>query len=199
MYLKKIITTLLIFSFLTIPGIARQTSFQLQDDSTVRVDGDSNVRSWGADAETVSGSLTLNNITELSLENLTPENFESLEIAVLAESLDSGTRGLNRNMYDYLKSEEYPEITFTLNNISEINVSGGQASITANGVVNAAGADHQITMSVLAEIPSDGTIRFTGEHEMLMTDFNIDPPTAVFGTVRSADEIVIIYDVIFSN
>ena len=52
---------------------------------------------------------------------------------------------------------------------------------------------------VLAEVVSPTSIRFTGEQEMLMSDFGIDPPTAVFGTVRSADEIVIRFDVTFSN
>lgn len=199
MYVKKIIAALFIFSFLAIPGIAQQTSFQLQSDSSVRVDGDSNVRSWGADAETVSGSLTLNNVTDFSLENLTPESFGSLEMAILVESLDSGTRGLNRNMYGYLKSEDHPEITFTLNEVTEVSVTNGQASVVASGIVNAAGVNHPVTMTALAEISSDNSIRFTGEHEMLMTNFDIDPPTAVFGTVRSVDEIAITFDVKFSN
>lgn len=199
MYLKNIITTLLLFTFLSIPAMAQQTTFQLQDDSAVRVDGDSNVRSWGADAETVTGSLTLNTTGDLTLENLTPESFRTLEIAVLVESLDSGTRGLNRNMYDYLKSGQHPEITFTLREVTQVDADGGQASVLANGVVTAAGAEHGVSLTVVAEIVSPNTIRFTGEHEMLMTDFGIDPPTAVFGTVRSADEIVIIYDVTFSN
>lgn len=199
MLLRNLVTTLLIFSFLSIPGIARQTTYQLQADPVIRVDGDSNVRTWGADAETVSGSLTLHNGTLLSLETLTPENFGNLEITVETESLDSGTRGLTRNMHNYLKSGEHPRITFTLNEVTDITMNNGQALIVANGVIQAAGADNPVTMTVLAEVLSENSIRFTGEHEMLMSDFGIDPPTAVFGTVRSDDEIVVRYDVTFAN
>lgn len=199
MYLKNFLTALLVFTFISLPAAAQQTSFQLQDSSTLRVDGDSNVRTWGADAETISGSLTLNSAGDLSLEALTPQNFESLELSVLVEDLDSGTRGLTRNMHDYLNSDDHPEITFILQEVTDITTEGSQASIVAKGVINAAGADHQVTLNTVAEITSNNTLRFTGEHEMLMSDFGIDPPTAVFGTVRSADEIVITFNVIFSN
>lgn len=199
MYYRRTLSTLLLFIFLALPVIAQQTTLQLQDGSVLRLDGDSNVRSWGADAETVTGSLTLRNSGDLLLENLTPESFGSLQLSVAVESLDSGTRGLNRNMYDYLESKQHPAITFSLREVTDVDIANGKASVNAKGVVNAAGQDHEVSMNVLAEVVSPGAIRFTGEQGMLMTDFGIEPPTAVFGTVRSADEIVIRFDVTFSN
>src|SRR5690625_1502493 len=93
---RRILSTLLLFILLALPVIAQQTTLQLQDGAVLRLDGDSNVRSWGADAETVTGTLTLRHSGDLLPENLTPESFGSLELAVAVESLDSGTRGLNK-------------------------------------------------------------------------------------------------------
>src|SRR5690625_3404307 len=199
MLYRRILSTLLLFTLLTLPLIAQQTTLQLGDAAALSLDGDSYVRSWGADAETVTGTLTLRNSGDLLLETLTPESFGSLELAVAVDSLDSGTRGLNKNMYDYLESKQHPAITFYLREVIGVEISNGKLSVHAKGVVNAAGQDHEILMNVLTEVVSPTAIRFTGEQEMLMSDFGIDPPTAVFGTVRSADEIVIRFDVTFSN
>jgi len=53
-------------------------------------------------------------------------------------------------------------------------------------------------MQVTANV-QNGEIQFTGSQELLMTDFGIDPPTAVFGTIRSKDEIRIEFDVTLSQ
>src|SRR5690625_5241270 len=102
-------------------------------------------------------------------------------------------------MYDYLESKQHPAITFSLREVTGVEISNVKASVHAKGGVNAAGQDHEILMNVLTEVVSPTAIGFTGEQEMLMSDFGIDPPTAVFGTVRSADDIVIRFNVTFSN
>src|SRR5690625_5964090 len=111
---RRILSTLLLFTLLALPLIAQQTTLQLEDGAALRLDGDSNVRSWGADAETVTGTLTLRHSGDLLPENLTPESFGSLELAVDVESLDSGKRVLNNILYDYLERNQNPAITCSL-------------------------------------------------------------------------------------
>lgn len=198
MYLKKLIT-LTIFLLATSGLIfAQSATLTLQDSSELRIDGDSNVRSWGADANAMSGSLVLNGIENIALENLTPENFEKLQLTVVVEELDSGTGGLNNNMYKYLKSGDHPTITFELSEIASVEVQNERALITATGVINAAGKDHTINMNVEA-IVNGNAITFSGEQDLLMTSFDIDPPTAVFGTVRARDEMKITFNATFSK
>lgn len=198
MYLKKLIT-LTVF-FLTITGVlaAQSTTLTLQNSSELRIDGDSNVRSWGADANVMNGTLILTGVEELTLESLTPESIQQVQLNVVVEELDSGTGGLNKNMYKYLKGEDYPNISFELSEITSVDIQDDRAMITATGVINAAGKDHEITMNI--EATSNGNaITFIGEQDLLMTNFDIDPPTAVFGTVRSHDEIKIKFNTTFSE
>src|SRR5690625_7162349 len=96
---RRILSTLLLFTLLALPLIAQQTTLQLEDGAALRLDGDSNVRSWGADAETVTGTLTLRNSGDLLLENLTPESFGSLVLAVAVEIRVSGPRRLDYHLY----------------------------------------------------------------------------------------------------
>jgi hypothetical protein len=198
MYLRKIITTTFLLMFLAGAVAAQDINMSLQSGYDLRIDGDSNVRSWGADAEKVEGRLVLTDIEEMSLENLTPDNSKEMSLTIHVESLDSGSRGLTRNMKSYLKEDDHPLITFNLREITGVDIQNGSALISAIGIINAAGQDHEVTMNVTATLNGDGSLNFRGEQDLLMTDFGIDPPTAVMGTVRARDEVVISYNVNFN-
>ncbi len=179
--------------------LAQDVTLNVQDNYEMRLDGEANVRSWGADITELRGSLVLAEMEERSIQNLTPDTFKEMTLTIPVESLDSGSGGLNKNMHKYLKEDDYPNITFTLSEVTSVEVQeDGSALISANGTVNAAGKDHNITMSVTAKMNDDGSINFVGEQDLLMTSFDIDPPTAVFGTVRARDEMVITFNVNFN-
>lgn len=199
MYLKTIYSTLLSVLFIAGSLVAQDHTLSLQNDSEIRLDGDSNVRTWGADAEQISGTLILQNLETVTLENITADTFKELTLTIAVDGLDSGTRGLTRNMHNYLKSDDHPNITFTLNRITNIDMQGSTVVISAEGVVNAAGQDHTVNMQVNASVNSNGSLNFTGEQPLLMTDFGIEPPRALMGTVRADDEILITYNVNFSR
>lgn len=198
MYLRKLITTTFMFMLLIGTIAAQDVTMNIQEDAQMRIDGDSNVRSWGADVKDVNGNLVLAEVDELTLENLSADLFKELTLTIPVESLDSGSRGLTNNMKKYLKGDDYPEITFTLSDVTNIQLQGESAIITADGVINAAGVDNNVTMEVTASLNSDGSMNFRGEKEILMTDFNIDPPTAVLGTVKSDNEVLITFNVNFN-
>ena len=198
MYLKSFITSLITILFLSGSLFAQDVTLNIQGAPQVTIDGDSNVRSWDADVKSVSAELVLTNIEDITLENLTAESFKSMTITMPVESIDSGSRSLTRNIKNYLKEDDHPNITFTLNRVTDIQIENDSAIITAEGVINAAGKDHTVTMNVNASMNPDGSINFNGEQELLMTSFDIDPPTAVMGTVRARDEFKVIYNVNFN-
>lgn len=184
---------------ITYPAIAQDISFNLSEVHEFKIDGDSNVRTWGADVTQANGTLELSEIENFSLNSLTPETFKSLNITIPVSGIESDSGRLTRNLQGYLKGDDFPEITFNLTEITSIEQDGDKAIITANGIVNAAGVDSEVTMNVEAILNSNNGITFSGNQELLMTSFNIDPPTAVMGTVRSRDEIEIIFQVSFSR
>ncbi|TVR29966.1 MAG: hypothetical protein EA390_08850 [Balneolaceae bacterium] len=198
MYLKSFITSFVTLLFLTGSLFAQDVTLNIQGAPQITIDGDSNVRSWDADVKSVSADLVLTNVENVTLENITAESFKSMIITMPVESIDSGSRSLTRNIKNYLKEDDHPNITFTLNKVTDIQRENDSAIITAEGVINAAGKDHTVTMNVNATMNPDGSINFRGEQEMLMTSFDIDPPTAVMGTVRARDEFKVIYNVNFN-
>jgi polyisoprenoid-binding protein YceI len=198
MYLRLIFTPLIALILTTGSLLAQDLTLNLQPNSELSIEGSSNVRDWGAEAETVQAQFSLQGIEELNLETLNPDQFASLELTVPVEGLDSGSRGLTNNIHKYLKESDYPNITFTLSEVTNVEYMNGSAQITATGVVNAAGNDHEITMTVEAQ-QEGNTLIISGSQELLMTSFDIDPPTALLGTIRAHDEFTVLFNVRFSQ
>lgn len=187
----------LIFIFSS--ATAQDVTLNLTDIQQFKIDGDSNVKTWDADITEAEGTLIFSAVDELALDSLSSVSFKSMTITIPVSEIESGSGGLTKNMHKYLKEDDHPIITFNLTEVTSVELDGNSATIIADGVINAAGVDHSTTLNVDAVLNEDGTITFSGSKDLLMTSFNIDPPTAVFGTIRARDEIVILYSVTFSR
>jgi polyisoprenoid-binding protein YceI len=199
MFTQKIISLLAVLFLTAGATIGQDMQLNIQDSPSMHLYGEANIKSWDAAITEVNGSLTLQNIENITAETLSPEAFQNLTLTIPVEEIEAESGGLTSNIHKYLKGDDYPNITFDLNNVTDITEQeDGSFLISGSGVISAAGAENTVEMQVTASLVNDG-IQFTGEQELLMTDFGIDPPTAVFGTIRSRDEIRIEFDVSFSR
>ena len=177
--------------------IAQDIEFKLESINDFRIEGDSNVRKWEGIINSADGRLVFADAEELDFGNLQPEHFKNLRLSIPVADISSDSGILTNNIHNNLKKNDHPNITFRLNDIVSVTNSNGRTVITAIGTINAAGSNHQVTMNVNAELINENTLRFSGHQDMLMTDFNIDPPSAMMGAFRSVDEITIVFDVLF--
>ncbi|WP_340106082.1 YceI family protein [Rhodohalobacter sp. 8-1] len=188
----------LLLTFVQISDAQNSTvQLTLQEGHDMMIDGTSNIRDWDAEVKTINANFVMNEFDMSDLSSLSVDHFETLELTIPVEDIESGSGKLTSNMHKYLKEKDHPNITFNLLTVDSISVDGNNATINATGVVNAAGVDHQTTMTVDA-LFENGSVTFSGTQPLMMTDFNIDPPTALFGTIRARDEIDIIYSLTFS-
>lgn len=184
--------------FTTAQDNSGDIQLSLEEGYEMTIDGTSNVRDWDADVNTINATFTVSQFDLSDLSSLTPDHFKTLELSIPVKDIESDSGRLTRNMQGYLKKDDHPIITFTLNSIDSVEVNGNEAFITAQGVLNVAGVDHETTMDVNASV-NNGSVTFSGTQELKMTDFGIDPPTAVLGTIRATDELDIIYSLTFSQ
>lgn len=194
----RLFFSLVVMLFATSSLMAQNSTFTIQPGYELTVDGSSNIHDWHADATSIEAELVLSGFNG-SLESLTSNAFESLSMTIPVEDLDSGSRGLDRNLRNNLNADDFPNITFELSEVTSVEQSGDGLLITAEGSVTAAGSAHPVVMTVNATVDSEGGLQFSGTQPLKMTDFNIDPPTALLGTVRAADEFSVIYSVVFDN
>lgn len=202
--MKRIIPLLTIFVLILYfqqPATAQNSNMilALEDGHEMKIDGTSNVRDWEADVKTINARFTIEKFDLSDLTTLTPDHFKFLNITIPVKDIESDSGRLTKNMQGYLKKDEHPVITFSLNNVDSLSVENDRVNITASGVINAAGKDHTATLNLTGTVTDSGKLTFTGNQKLLMTDFGIKPPTALLGTIKAEDEVSIIYSLTFSQ
>ena len=191
--IKKIKTTF-ILSLLTFFVLNGQIYSKYSiDRNDIRIKGTSNLHDWEMVVEKVKGNM------DADVKNNKIASINSLTLTVDANSITSGKSIMDNKTYKALKSDLYPVIQFTLSEISEIKTSDKGQLITAQGILSVAGIKKNILVKVTGSLSDDGGMSFTGNKSLKMSDFNIEPPTAIFGTLKTEDLVNIEFDVLFKK
>lgn len=189
--LKRVFGTLFLMLFLTQVSIAQ--TYQLNNgSSSLRIDGTSNLHDWDIKAENQKGKITV----EISDGKVTA--IKDLQISVVAESLKSGKSGMDKNTYKALKTNQHKEITFKLSSVKSINCSGSNCKVTVTGNLSIAGTSKPMDITFDMAV-SNSNITLTGNKKFNMTTFNVEPPTAMFGTITTGDEVNVVFKSNFSK
>ncbi len=88
----------------------------------------------------------------------------SVEIPV--KSLESGKGGMDKNAYKALNEDDYPTIKFTSSEVSASKI------------------------PVSTKKVSQG-VEISGKHTINMTNFGVEPPTALMGTIKTGEEVTV--------
>lgn len=194
--MKSLFTTLLIFLF-TISGnvLAQSDSYEILEKSTIQVKGTSTLHDWTSDVEEFGSYIKFN---AAALEGDTLSNpVESLSLTIPVESIESGKGGMNRRAYDALKHDDFPNIMFQMNNAEVVNADSAMTSmeLSVEGNLTIAGTSKNITLPVTGAKQEDGSYKFTGEYEINMKDYDVDPPSAMFGTIKAGEMVTVPFEI----
>lgn len=161
----------------------------LKEESSLKIMGTSSIHDWHEVAEDQSGKINFN--------NLETGQIEKININIVAESLKSGKRGMDKNTYKALKTDKYKTISFQLTEVKNtVSKDNGIFDVNAIGDLTIAGVKKTISLDFTLSV-TDSKIKLTGEKKIKMTEFNIEPPTALFGTITTGDEITVEFSTIF--
>jgi len=123
----------------------------------------------------------------------------SMDLTIAVSSLHSGKAGLDKNMYKALKASEHPQIRF---HMSSYEVADGKAAgvlaIGAKGTLQVAGVEHEIRIPLSATIEGED-LRLRSSVPLLMTDYGIKPPTMMMGALRTADQVMVSFDLVLEH
>ncbi|WP_262897720.1 YceI family protein [Algoriphagus pacificus] len=92
-----------------------------------------------------------------------------------------------------MKEKKYPSVKFVMSEF--ISVTGN--SVKVKGKLIVAGTEKSILLEAAYAVNGD-SVQFRGAHEIAFTDFKIDPPTAVFGTIKTGDILTLGFETSFS-
>ncbi len=157
-------------------------------DSSLEILGTSNLHDWSMRATELEGTLAIT----FEAEKLS--HIESMQINIIAESLKSNKREMDKNTYKALQTNKFTSITYHQSSVNRIEEIGENTyHIDALGTLVIAGEEKVINLKFTL-ITGAEKIIVKGVHELNMKDFGIKPPTAVFGTIKTGKNVVIKFE-----
>jgi polyisoprenoid-binding protein YceI len=152
----------------------------------VAVEGTSTFHDWDMVTEKANCDIVFNfdgsNITGLS----------SLDFSVQAETLKSHHSGMDKNAYKALNTDKYPDISFS-SNYANIRSNGTNSYvISAKGKLTIAGVSKDVWLAGITTVnPADMSVETVGSVKIKMSEYNVEPPSFMFGAMKTGDEITV--------
>jgi polyisoprenoid-binding protein YceI len=159
-------------------------------ESKLWIEGTSNLHGWSCTSEKFDAVIELDAAAASQLATAAPKALKRVEVKVPVKSLKCDHGGMDGNVYKALKADDKSEISYIM---ATFDAAPGDAAdaftLKTTGTLAIAGKENKLSMDVVATRLPDGTVKATGMVPIKMTDFGIKPPTAIFGTLRTGDDV----------
>lgn len=173
--------------FMSVSNLAlAQVSYKLDSKkSSMVIKGTSTIHDWEMNVESVNGALTLQKDNDLS--KLSSGNLE-----VDVKSIKSDHSLMNKKTYSALKKDEYPQITAKL-----LHVDPADGSVDLK--ITIAGKTKELKDNFKMKQEGSGAFEITGSLNIKMSDFDVEPPVALMGTISTGNEVSIDYKLFYEK
>lgn len=165
-----------------------QTAYKTQV-SKMSVTGSSTLHEWTSEVSQVDWtgliSVTANN--ELEAKNVI--------VTIPVKSIKSAHgKMMDNKTYEAFKYEKNPNIIYKVTG-TQTKVTGNETTIEATGTLTMAGVTKPISLQLKSKLLPNGNLLLTASRKLKMTEFNMDPPTAMMGTINVGEEVTINFEV----
>jgi YceI-like domain len=162
-----------------------QTLYEQTGDSYLTVAGTSTLHEWTMTSK--EGKYRASFEVD---EKGTPSKLNSLILKVRSESLKSGHTGMDKNAYSTLNTDVYKTITFNLASATIVST-----KIQCEGSLTVAGVTKRISVDATFKVLPDKSLQCSGTKKINMSDFDIEAPSFMFGTVKTGNEMTVSFKV----
>jgi polyisoprenoid-binding protein YceI len=156
--------------------------------SKMTVTGSSTIHEWESDITKAEFK------GDVKIENLQLKEIKKFEVKIPVTSIKS-TKGktMDNKTYEAFRSDKNPNIVFALASV-KINPNG---TLDAKGTLTMAGVSQPIELQqVKYKVLPAGDVQITFAKTFKMTQWKMEPPTAMMGTIKVGDEVTVNFDFI---
>ncbi len=176
-------------------GAQESARVAVSPDSKLWIEGTSNLHGWSCKATTLDAAVEIDAAAAAQVTVAPPKALKKVQVKVPVKSIKCGHGGMDDNVYKALKADDTPDISYIM---ATFEAAPGEAkdSFTLHtiGTLTIAGKENKVSMDVVATRLADGTVKATGVVPIKMTDFGIKPPTAIFGRLKTGDEVKVNFE-----
>ncbi|HTV46865.1 MAG TPA: YceI family protein [Phycisphaerae bacterium] len=177
----------------SIAASAPQGTTFTASSGNVTIKGTSTLHDWSAQGNTVSGNVTTSG--EWTTTGPNPISLQSIQLTIPVYTLKSSEGGgMDSTMYGTLNASQHPTITYQLTKATLKPAPNGQNNVfvfdtTGNLTVNGVAQKTSLELAITHQDNTSLTISTSAN--LKMTDFGVQPPTAMLGIIKSGDAITV--------
>jgi polyisoprenoid-binding protein YceI len=180
-------------------GAGGALSLVVAPGASLELDGDSSLHKYSAKAHGIEAGVGLDparvatRAQAADLEGLIRGHFiKTFHLTVPVAELSSGEKGLDANMRKALKGDRYKQIRFQMDSYEVLAAPAGDATLAVllHGRLSLAGVERKIDVNAAGVRVHDG-IEIRGSKDLLMTDYQIKPPTMMLGAIKTKNLITV--------
>jgi polyisoprenoid-binding protein YceI len=190
--MKKAITGIAIMILIGFSTVSSGASFELSKKGTgIVIKGTSSLHNWEMILKTINCEVQFNQEGSLvrSIDNIT--------FSCKAKDIKSESNLMDSKAYAALKADAFPEIKFTLISTTGLVSDGKKFNGNLKGKLNIAGETRDVMFPFNGNYIDSNTIEITGSADLSMSSFNITPPTAMLGALKTGDKISVSFNLQF--
>ena len=200
--MKRTHPILLTIALLAIMGKAygQSSALKVAPTSEMAISGTSTLHGWTCQVTEIKGAVSIDQKIIKKGEFKKGDRVEAVSVNVPVLSIKS-ERGetMEQKMYNALKYEANPEIIFMLTDNQVTTPGKNTFALEAKGNLTIAGKTNPITLPVSGSRTASGVYSFEGSYKLNMRDFEMEPPTAMFGQIVTGEEVEISFKLIVEN
>ena len=184
---------LLLALFISALALQAQQDYRITK-ATMTIAGTSTMHDWKSNVQTVNGKAT---VVEA---NGKLQSISNVNVEVDVYSIKS-TKGsmMDNNTYNTLKAKKYPKITFATTKVNSVRQQGSEYIVSVTGNLTLAGQTRPLDLQVTGKLNGNGAIEFRGSKTIKMSNWGIDPPSFMLGSLKVGDDITIEFNVGFTK
>ena len=184
--IKSILLTVII-SLLSLQTIA-QKKYTIAR-AAFEVAGTSTVHDWSMKSNEGTGSANLI-VTDSKLTDI-----KSLIIALNAESIKSSKTSMDEVAYEALDTKNHKTIRYVLKSADKVN----ETTWDFTGTYTIAGVSKDFKTQVRITANENGNFTLKGSNRVTFGDFEMAPPTAALGVVRTGKDLTILFNITLTD
>ena len=190
---RAILLSLLTLGFAVAGWSQSAERFTFASGSRLWITGTSTVHDWECEAEQLTGTVD----AEPAADRVSGISGISVTVPVARIDCDNGI--MNGKMRDALRASANPSIRYALTSARVGTVNGGRFGIEATGQLTIAGTTRTVRVQAQGQALSNGRYRVTGTVPVTMSEYGVEPPTAMMGTLHTGDRVTVHFDVTISR
>ena len=161
------------------------------DNSKIIIKGTSTFHDWEASSRDIKGTI------EAVIDKKYIKNISIADVSIEVLSLKSKLSGFSKRLHKELEYKKHPDVSFKFKKLVLLT----KDSIEMEGDLNIKGVvkKQKLSGKFFFKEETGDVFLFLGSKKLKMTDFNIKPPTFLFGMFETGNDVNVSFDIHLIN